>query len=79
MGKKGFHMSNAGKRVAVHYTGTFDDGTVFDPTSVKEDESTDLTSGLHLVRGLVERIFYLRVFNTNNTIMEIDLDKGGKA
>ncbi len=56
-----------------------DDGTVFDPTSVKEDESTDLTSGLHLVRGLVERIFYLRVFNTNNTIMEIDLDKGGKA
>ena len=52
-----------------------DDGIVFDPTGVGEDENTDPTSGLHLVRHLVERIFYLRVFNTNNTIMEIDLSK----
>ena len=50
-----------------------DDGIVFDPTALKEDEQTDPTSGLHLVRNLVERFFYLRVFNTNNTIMEIDL------
>ena len=52
-----------------------DDGVIFDPTSVAETDETDLTSGLHLVRGLVERLFYLRVWGTNNTIMEIDLNE----
>ena len=50
-----------------------DDGVIFDPTSAADDENTDPTSGLHLVRNLVERLLYLRIFNTNNTIMEIDL------
>ena len=53
-----------------------DDGIVFDPTEYKEDEEGFSTSGILLVRKLVDKISYTRVLNTNNTSIEIYLSKG---
>ena len=53
-----------------------DDGIVFDPTEYKEDEEGFSTSGILLVRKLVDKISYTRVLNTNNTSLEIYLSKG---
>ena len=53
-----------------------DDGIVFDPTQYKEDEEGFSTSGILLVRKIVDKISYTRVLNTNNTSIEIYLSKG---
>ena len=53
-----------------------DDGIVFDPTEYKEDEKEFSTSGILLVRKIVDKISYTRVLNTNNTSIEIYLSKG---
>ena len=53
-----------------------DDGIVFDPTEYKEDEEGFSTSGILLVRKIVDKISYTRVLNTNNTSIEIYLSKG---
>ena len=53
-----------------------DDGIVFDPTEYKEDEEGFSTSGILLVRKLVDKNSYTRVLNTNNTSIEIYLSKG---
>ncbi|MBP3728731.1 MAG: ATP-binding protein [Lachnospiraceae bacterium] len=64
-----------------------DDGVVFDPTARERQEAEALkaedpsfmegTGGLYLVKNLVSRMSYMRVFNTNNTVMEIDLQEPG--
>ena len=54
-----------------------DDGKSFDPTQYKPEGEPDTTSGLYLINGLVSKMTYLRVLNTNNTIMEIELNQGG--
>ena len=54
-----------------------DDGIVFDPTQYQEDEQEFSTSGIILVRKIVDKISYTRVLNTNNTLIEIYL-KGAK-
>ena len=53
-----------------------DDGIAFDPTEYKEDEEGFSTSGILLVRKIVDKISYTRVLNTNNTSIEIYLSKG---
>ena len=53
-----------------------DDGIVFDPTQYKENEEGFSTSGILLVRKIVDKISYTRVLNTNNTSIEIYLSKG---
>ena len=53
-----------------------DDGIVFDPTEYKEAEEGFSTSGILLVRKIVDKISYTRVLNTNNTSIEIYLSKG---
>lgn len=50
-----------------------DDGIVFDPTEYKENEEEFSTSGILLVRKIVDKISYTRVLNTNNTSIEIYL------
>ena len=50
-----------------------DDGVVFDPTQYQEHEQQFSTSGILLVRKLVDKISYTRVLNTNNTSIEIYL------
>ena len=50
-----------------------DDGMVFDPTQYKEDEAEFSTSGILLIRKIVDKISYTRVLNTNNTSIEIYL------
>ena len=52
-----------------------DDGIVFDPTQYKEDESEFSTSGILLVKKIVDKISYARVLNTNNTSIEIYLKR----
>ena len=54
-----------------------DDGMVFDPTQYKEEEAEFSTSGILLVKKIVDKISYTRVLNTNNTSLEIYL-KGAK-
>ena len=54
-----------------------DDGIVFDPTQYKEEEAEFSTSGILLVKKIVDKISYTRVLNTNNTSIEIYL-KGAK-
>ena len=54
-----------------------DDGVVFDPTQYQENEQEFSTSGIILVRKIVDKISYTRVLNTNNTLIEIYL-KGAK-
>lgn len=55
-----------------------DDGIVFDPTQYNEDEAEFSTSGIMLVKNLVDDMSYARVLNTNNTLLEIYL-KGAAA
>ena len=50
-----------------------DDGVVFDPTQYQEHEQEFSSSGILLIRKLVDRISYARVLNTNNTSIEIYL------
>ena len=50
-----------------------DDGVVFDPTQYHEHEKEFSTSGILLVKKLVDKISYTRVLNTNNTSIEIYL------
>lgn len=50
-----------------------DDGVVFDPTQYHESEKEFSTSGILLVKKLVDKISYTRVLNTNNTSIEINL------
>ena len=50
-----------------------DDGVVFDPTQYHENEEEFSTSGILLVRKLVDNISYARVLSTNNTSIEIYL------
>ena len=50
-----------------------DDGVVFDPTQYHEDEKEFSTSGILLVRKIVDKISYTRVLSTNNTSIEIYL------
>ena len=50
-----------------------DDGIVFDPTQYKEEEKEFSTSGILLVKKIVDKISYARVLNTNNTSIEIYL------
>lgn len=54
-----------------------DDGIVFDPTQYNEDEREFSTSGILIVKKIVDKISYTRVLNTNNTTIEIYL-KGAK-
>lgn len=50
-----------------------DDGVVFDPT--KYSGSKDLSGGLNLVKGLVNKMTYLRVLSFNYTVLEINIAK----
>lgn len=53
-----------------------DDGIAFDPTSQLEEEEDDMSfHGIDVVRKVATEFKYLRLLNTNNTIMEIALGK----
>ena len=56
-----------------------DDGVVFDPTQYQEHEQEFSTSGILLVRKLVDKISYTRVLSTNNTSLEVYLKQEGAA
>ncbi len=51
-----------------------DDGVVFDPTK-QEEKQSEIKTGLDLVKGLVNKITYIRVLNLNNTVLEINIEK----
>ena len=57
-----------------------DDGQVFDPTKYESPQSENITSGIILIRRLLNKMSYMRVLSTNNTIMEINIgeEKGEK-
>lgn len=51
-----------------------DDGIAFDPTNYEpEDEDEFQFHGIEVVRKVAKEFRYLRVLNTNNTIMEISI------
>ena len=51
-----------------------DDGLTFDPTAYKADEDEESKfHGIELIRKIASDFKYLRVLNTNNTIMEIKI------
>ena len=51
-----------------------DDGIAFDPTNYEpEDEEEFQFHGIEVVRKVAKEFRYLRVLNTNNTIMEINI------
>ena len=51
-----------------------DDGIAFDPTSYEpSDEDEFQFHGIEIVRKVATDFKYLRVLNTNNTIMEISI------
>ena len=54
-----------------------DDGIAFDPTSqLKEGEDEEMSfRGIEVVRKVATEFKYLRLLNTNNTIMEIAIGK----
>lgn len=54
-----------------------DDGIAFDPTSqLKEGEDEEMSfKGIEVVRKVATEFKYLRLLNTNNTIMEIAIGK----
>ena len=53
-----------------------DDGTAFDPTSYNPGEDEDMEyHGIEVVRKIATTFTYLRILNTNNTIMEISIAK----
>ena len=47
-----------------------DDGVAFDPTSYQANEEFDY-SGIEVIRKIASHFEYLRILNTNNTIIEI--------
>lgn len=56
-----------------------DDGLPFDPTKYEFDNDEKYsTSGILLIKGLTDKMSYMRVLNLNNTIFEIYL-KGATA
>ena len=51
-----------------------DDGLTFDPTAIKADDDEEMRyHGIEVVRKVASDFKYLRVLNTNNTIMEISI------
>ena len=55
-----------------------DDGMPFDPTKYEFDEDGDYsTSGIKMIKELVDKMTYMRVLSLNNTVFEISL--GGKT
>lgn len=54
-----------------------DDGISFDPTVYKPEEDDETSfHGIEIIRKVAKEFRYLRVLNTNNTIMEIAIAKG---
>lgn len=54
-------MSNEGKKVSVHYTGTLDDGTKFD-SSYDHGQPLDFTCGAHqMIPGFDEAVKTMKV------------------
>ena len=53
-----------------------DDGIAFDPTTYNVEEEEDMRfHGIEIIRKVASDFKYLRLLNTNNTIMEIALSK----
>lgn len=53
-----------------------DDGTAFDPTAYEPGEEEEMSyHGIEVVRKIATTFTYLRILNTNNTIMEISIAK----
>ena len=51
-----------------------DDGMPFDPTKYEfENDEKYSTSGIYLIKNMVDKMTYLRILNMNNTIFEINL------
>ena len=51
-----------------------DDGIAFDPTTYQTDEEDMRYSGIEVIRKVASEFKYLRVLNTNNTIMVITIN-----
>ena len=72
-------QAEAGKTVAVHYTGKFQDGRVFD-SSVSRGEPIEFTLGQGMViRGWDEGIAMMRVGGKAQLIIPPDLAYGEKG
>ena len=53
-----------------------DDGIAYDPTLIKEEDVSLAHIGINLIKKTADEFKYLRLLNTNNTIIEIQI--GGK-
>lgn len=54
-----------------------DDGMPFDPTKYEYDNTESYsTSGINLISKLTDKMTYMRILNLNNTIFEINTNKG---
>jgi anti-sigma regulatory factor (Ser/Thr protein kinase) len=55
-----------------------DDGIAYDPTTYEAEDEEMRYHGIEVVRKVAKDFKYLRLLNTNNTIMEIALSKVGE-
>ena len=55
-----------------------DDGIAYDPTTYEAEDEEMRYHGIEVVRKIAKDFKYLRLLNTNNTIMEIALSKPGE-
>ena len=66
------NVSRNGDRLVIRIR---DDGVAFDPTSVSGEEDGEFRyGGIDVVRRVASDFKYLRVLNTNNTIMEVQIN-----
>lgn len=64
-------MANKGQQVKIKYTGTFDDGTVFDATDMHDGEPLEFTAGVgQVIPGFDAAVLDMEVGEKRDVVIE---------
>ena len=64
-------MANKGQQVKIKYTGTFDDGTVFDATDMHDGEPLEFTAGVgQVIPGFDAAVLDMEVGEKRDVLIE---------